>query len=100
MLALWAEVSGIRAGALLIEAAGGFLLTAYCITAFVALIWRLDRLRARQLVGEGALNALSFMVCATLLKTLFLTSRSQIGVFASVLFLRTILKRVFAAEIQ
>lgn len=100
MLALWAEASGIRAVALFIEAVGGLLIAAYCAAAFAILVLRRDRLRARQLVGEGGLNALSFMVCATLLKTLFLTSWYQIGIFASVLLLRTILKKVFAAEIQ
>ena len=73
MLALLPEIGVIRAGALLIEATGGLLLAAYCTAAFAVLVWRRDRVRARQLVGEGAVNGLSFMVCATLLKTLFLS---------------------------
>ncbi|MEO7166821.1 MAG: DUF1622 domain-containing protein [Chthoniobacterales bacterium] len=98
MGALWAELHQLRTWALLIEAAGGLLVAGYCTAAFAALAFRLDRVRAQRLVAEGALTALSFMVCATLLKTLFLTSWSAIGVFAAVLLLRTILKRVFVAE--
>lgn len=50
------------------------------------------------LIAESALTSLSWIVCATLLKTLLLRSWQQIGVFASVFFLRLILKKVLAAE--
>lgn len=96
----WAELLQLQTWPLWIEAAGGLLITGYSTAAFFVLITRRDRTRAKRLVGEGALNALSFIVSATLLKTLFLTSWSQIGLFACILLLRTLLKRVFQAEVR
>ncbi len=98
---MWAELTRVQSWTVLIEAAGALLIAGYCGVAFAGLIARRGgRRRAQRLVGEGALNALSLMVCATLLKTLFLTSWKQIGLFASVLLLRVVLKRVFQAEVR
>lgn len=98
MAALWAELRDLRTWAVLIEAAGSVVVAGYCTAAFAALALRLDRPRAQRLVADGALTALSFMVCATLLKTLLLTSWPAIGAFAAVLLLRTVLKHIFMAE--
>jgi FlaA1/EpsC-like NDP-sugar epimerase len=98
MHGLWAELGHIRPWSLLIESAAGFVIAGYAAAGFGYLVFRLDRSRARHLVAEGALAALSLMVCATLLKTLMLTSWRQIGLFASVLAIRTALKRIFLAE--
>lgn len=98
MRALLAELSNLRTGAVLIEAVAALVIAAYCTAAFWSLLRRFDRHKARSLVAEGALNALGFIVCATLLKTLVLKSWQQIGMFACVLALRTLLRRIFLAE--
>ncbi|MDP9099891.1 MAG: DUF1622 domain-containing protein [Verrucomicrobiota bacterium] len=74
------------------------MIAGYCTAAFWLLIRHRGRRRAQFLVAEGALIALSLIVCATLLKTLLLSSWQQIGIFAAVFGLRTLLKRIFAAE--
>ncbi len=91
-------VEAIDTLALVIEAVGSVLIAGYCVAAAVTLLRRGERHAAQILVAEGALTGLSFKVCATLLKTIMLVSWQQIGMFACVLLLRTLMKRVFAAE--
>lgn len=98
MVEPWDDLRDVRSWALLIEALGGLIIAAYSTAAFIILVLRRDRARARFLVADGALTALSFMVCATLLKTLLLISWQQIGLFAALFLLRTGLKRVFLHE--
>lgn len=93
----WVDVWGGGA-ALLIELVGSVIIAGYCVAAMVALVRRRGRRAAQFLVAEGALTGLGFKLCATLLKTMLLVSWQQIGVFACVLALRTLLKRVFVAE--
>lgn len=93
----WVEAWGGGA-ALLIELVGSVIIAGYCVAAMVSLVRKRDRRAAQFLVAEGALTGLGFKLCATLLKTMLLVSWQQIGVFACVLALRTLLKRVFAAE--
>ena len=96
---MWAEIANVRTWAALIETAAGLVIAGYCTAAFWSLLRGAARRDAQSLVAEGALTALSFIVCATLLKTLLLISWQQIGLFASVFTLRTVLKRIFAAEL-
>ncbi len=98
MRALLDELWNLRTWAVLIEAAAALVIAGYCTGAFWALMRRFDREKAQSLVAEGALNALGFIVCGTLLKTLVLRSWPQIGMFACVFALRTLLKRIFLAE--
>ncbi|MDQ6808804.1 MAG: DUF1622 domain-containing protein [Verrucomicrobiota bacterium] len=98
MLELLAELWNLRPWAVLIEAAAALVTAGYCTAAFWSLLRRFDRRQAQSLVAEGALNALGFIVCGTLLKMLSLKSWSQIGLFACVFALRTLLKRIFVAE--
>ncbi len=100
MLGPWAEWSDVRTWALLIEAAGAILIGAYTTAGFAVLFYTRDQHRVRDLVAEGSLNALAFLLCATLLKTLILRSWKEIGMFAGVFLLRTVLKRVFQAEVR
>lgn len=99
MHGLWGEVGNARVWAALIETAAGVIIVGYCAVAFWSVVRSRGPDRARTLVAEGALTALSFIVCATLLKTLLLRSWQQIGVFACVFTLRIVLKKVFAAEV-
>ena len=54
--------------------------------------------QARLLIARGVLDALGFSVAGTLLKTIGLQAWPQIRMFAFVLVLRTVLKRVFQWE--
>jgi hypothetical protein len=49
-------------------------------------------------MAGGVLAALGFMIAAALLKTIALHNGPQIGMFAFVVALRTLMKRVFARE--
>jgi uncharacterized membrane protein len=98
MHALWDELRNVPLWAALIETAAGLVIAGYCTAAFWSVVRRADRTRAKVLVAEGALAGLGFIVCASLLKTLLLSSWRQIGIFGCVLVLRTALKRIFAAE--
>ena len=79
------------------------LLAAMVVASHVALaLWSIRRDRsgdqARMLIAKGVLDALSFDVAGSLLKTIGLGSWVQIRSFAFVLLLRTVLKQVFKAE--
>ena len=87
-----------HAVAVLIEAADSALLVGVVLGAGAALLRGEGPERARLLVAEGAVLALSFKTGATLLKTLDLTTWDRITAFAAILALRTALKRAFAAE--
>ena len=84
--------------ALAIEAAGSVLLVGYVLAALFALARQHGLERCRLLLADGAVFSLGFKTAASLLKTLELNTWHQIGAFAAVLTLRTILKRTFAAE--
>ena len=79
-------------------------LTAALVVAFhacwalLAIVRRYETERPRLLVADGVLAALGFSVAGTLLKALALQSWQQIGMFAFVLTLRTLLKAVFKRE--
>ena len=87
-----------HAVAALIEAAGSALLVGFVLAACGVLARGGGPERARLVVAEGAVLALSFKTGATLLKTLDLPSWEQIAAFAAILALRTALKRAFAAR--
>lgn len=87
-----------HAAAVLIEAAGSLLLVGFVLTACGVLARGGGPERARLLVAEGAILALSFKTGATLLKTLDLPNWERIAAFAAILALRTALKRAFTAE--
>jgi uncharacterized membrane protein len=84
--------------AVLIAAAGNALLVGFVLGAAVSLLCGRRLARARLLIAEGAVLALSFKTGATLLKTLDLPTWDRIAAFAAILALRTALKRAFAAE--
>lgn len=74
MRALSVEIGDTRAWATLIQTVAGLVLTGYCAVAFWLILRSGEPGHARSLVARGALTALSFIVCATLLKTLLLRS--------------------------
>ncbi len=82
----------------LIELAAAIVVTWHAVDALVGIARGQGSDRARQVIAEGVLAALSFSVAGTLLKTTGLNSWVDIRTFAFVLVLRTALKKVFQAE--
>ena len=85
----------------IIEFGGALIILGYVVAA----LWRLIRSRttgsvrrARLLIAEGAIWGLNFKLAGTLLNTILIHSWQQIGVFAVIFALRTLLKRVFTWE--
>ncbi|EYB67606.1 hypothetical protein DEIPH_ctg033orf0005 [Deinococcus phoenicis] len=83
---------------LFVELATNLVLFGYLVAALLTLVRGTGLLRARLLVAEGILFALNLKVVATLLRTMELTTWNQIGLFAAVFVLRTVLKRVVTWE--
>ncbi len=83
-------------GAVLIDLLGALLIVGYDGAAIVALLRGRSILQARLLVAEGAVFGLSFKVAGALLTALELPTWRQLGMFATVLALRTLLKQLFA----
>lgn len=82
----------------LIELAGSLIIVSYCFSALVRLVRTRDPVPVRLLVIEGALWGLSLKTAASLLKTIEIQNWNQIGAFAAILALRTIVKRVMTWE--
>ena len=88
-LVLWAAI---------IEFIGALFLIGYLLAALLLLLQRRDIRRARLLVTDGIIYALSFKVAGTLLKAIELHTWQQIWMFVAILALRTVLKQVFMWE--
>lgn len=84
----------------LIELAGALLIVGYCVAALVSLLRTGVPETARLLIIQGSLWGLSLKTAASLLKTIELQTWAQIGAFASILALRTLIKRVMTWEAQ
>ena len=82
----------------LVELAGALLIVGHCVAALVELLRSRDPVRVRLLVIEGALWGLSLKTASSLLKTIEIQGWTQIGAFAAILALRTVLKRVMTRE--
>lgn len=83
---------------LAVELVTNLVLFGYVLAALLALLRGGGMPRARLLVVDGILFALNFKVVATLLRTMEITTWNQIGLFAAVFVLRTLLKRVVTWE--
>lgn len=88
-----------------IEFIGALVIAGYAARALAALVFlpiasgRLSRLdAARLIVADGVILGLSLKLAGTLLKALALHSWDRIGMFAVVLALRIVLKRLFTWE--
>jgi uncharacterized membrane protein len=87
----------IRTSAAMIDAIAACMVAFYAFRSLRAAIAR-DTVRARLLMADGVVGALTLSVAASLLKTIGLHSWHQIGMFAFVLAFRTAMKHVFALE--
>jgi len=74
------------------------IITGFVAAAMVSLGLGRGVLRARLLVAEGVVGSLGMMTAATLLRTIALRTWHQILMFTLVLFLRILLKKLFAWE--
>lgn len=92
------DAAPLHAGAVLIDLVGGLLVAAYAVAAAARLPRAGGVARARRLVAEGAVLGLSFKTAGTLLTAMELHTWGQIGMFAAVLALRVVLKRLFVWE--
>ena len=92
------EARYIATAGTLIELAAAIVVTWHAVDALAGIVRGLGSDRARRVIAEGVLAALSFSVAGTLLKTIALNSWVDIRTFAFVLVLRTALKKVFQAE--
>ncbi len=92
----------IRDAAVLIEFGGSVVIVVACLRGLAALVIglgsRLAIVRGRLLVADGVVAALGYKTAATLLKTIELQSWASIGMFAAILTLRTVIKRVLVWE--
>lgn len=82
----------------LTEMAGALLIVGYCAAAAITLLRTRSPETARLLVIQGSLWGLSVKMAGALLKTIELQSWAQIGAFAAILGLRTLIKRVMTWE--
>lgn len=81
-----------------IEMVGALIIAGYAVAAVLALLRGRGITESRLLVAQGSLMGLSFKLAATLLKTILIQTWGQILVFAAILALRIILKRIFVGE--
>ncbi|MNX54361.1 hypothetical protein D3C86_850870 [compost metagenome] len=92
------DVRLVQEGIALIEFGGALMVVAFCTVAVWSVLWEHEPVRARHWVALGAIMGLNFKLAATLLKTLYLVSWSQVGMLAFVIGLRTVLKWTFVRE--
>ena len=92
----------IRGAAVLIEFGGSVVIAVAVVRGLAAMAAGLGSrhavVRGRLLVADGVVAALGYKTAATLLKTIELQSWAAIGMFAAILTLRTVVKRVLVWE--
>jgi uncharacterized membrane protein len=92
------ESRWIAIGGTTIELLAALVVAFHACRALLAIVRRYDADQPRLIIADGVLAALGFSIAGTLLKALALQSWHQIGMFAFVLALRTLLKQVFKRE--
>jgi hypothetical protein len=85
---------------LALQLASALVITGFVAVAFVSLSLGQTVTRARLLVAEGVIGGLGVMTAATLLRTIGLRTWHQTLMFALILFLRILLKKLFVWEKQ
>ena len=81
-----------------LQLASAVVITGFVAVALVSLSLGHGVIRARLLVAEGVIGGLGVMTAATLLRTIGLHTWHQILMFALVLFLRILLRKLFVRE--
>jgi len=88
----------VQSGITLIEFGGALMVVVFCAVAVWSVLREHEPVKARHWVALGALMGLNFKLAATVLKTLYVVSWSQVGMLAFVIGLRTVLKWTFVRE--
>ena len=83
---------------LALQLASAVVITGFVAVALVSLSLGRGVIRARLLVAEGVIGGLGVMTAATLLRTIGLHTWHQILMFALILLLRILLKKLFVWE--
>lgn len=100
MTGIATEKDIILIGGSLIELLAAIVVAWHAALALWSLVSDRSGDQARLLIARGVIDALGFSVAGTLLKTIGLESWPEIRLFAFVLILRTVLKKVFQWEGQ
>lgn len=89
---------GFRTWIVIIQFGGALLITGYAAAAVAALVRTRNVERARLVMADGVIAGLSVLVVGALLGMITLESWQDIGWFAAIFGLRTLLKRLFVWE--
>lgn len=92
------ETSLLAVICFIIDTTGALVIFGYCAVAFVTAFRSGTPAEARGIVARGAILGMSIKLVATCLKTVELQTWNQIGVFAAIFLLMTILKKTFELE--
>src|SRR3954454_11849905 len=93
-----ADWLGFRSWIVVIQFGAALLIGGYAVTAIVTLVRTRDVNRARLVMADGVINGLGVLVIGALLRVITLESWDDIGLFAVIFSLRTLLKRLFVWE--
>ena len=96
----WNQLLDLSWWGLALQLASAVIITGFVVVALVSLSLGGGVLRARRLVAEGVIGGLGVMTAASLLRTIGLRTWHQILMFTLILFLRILLKKLFAWEKQ
>jgi uncharacterized membrane protein len=93
-----ADWLGFRTWSVVIQFGAALLIAGYAAAAVATLARTGSVERARRVMADGVIAGLSLLVVAALLRMITLESWEDIGLFAVVFSLRTLLKRLFVWE--
>jgi uncharacterized membrane protein len=93
-----AEWLGFRTWVVLIQFGAALLISGYAAAAIGALVRTREIDRARLIMADGVIAGLSLLVVGALLRMITLESWEDIGLFAAIFGMRTLLKRLFVWE--
>ncbi len=89
---------GLNSFILSIDILSSLVTFGYCCAGFVVFLTQRNRNRARMLVANGALLGMNIKLVGAFLKTVELQSWNQLGLFLTILVLRTVIKKVFLSQ--
>jgi uncharacterized membrane protein len=92
------ETSILNVFCFVIDTTSALVILGYCAVAFVTAIRSRAAAEAHGIVARGAILGMSIKLVGATLKTIELQTWNQIGLFAAILLLRTVLKKVFQLE--
>ncbi|HZR98418.1 MAG TPA: DUF1622 domain-containing protein [Chloroflexota bacterium] len=93
-----AEWLGFRTWSVVIQFGAALLISGYVVAALLGLVRTREITRARLVMADGVIAGLTLLVVAALLRLISLESWEDIGLFAAIFSLRTLLKRLFLWE--